>query len=57
MNFGPDWIRNLPSEGSTGGGTAGGTKYQLAEFRYENNLLYFIHFIIYLLYLIIEQTF
>lgn len=34
MKFGPEWIRNLPSEGSTGGGTAGGTKYQLAEFRY-----------------------
>nr|CAI5830189.1 unnamed protein product [Callosobruchus analis] len=37
MNFGPDWIRNLSSEGSTaitGGGTTGGTRYQLAEFRY-----------------------
>lgn len=39
MNFGPDWIRNLPSEGSTGGGTAGGTKYQLAEFRYDDYFL------------------
>lgn len=34
MNFGPDWIRNLSSEGSTGGGTGGGAKYQLAEYRY-----------------------
>ncbi|CAH1962279.1 unnamed protein product [Acanthoscelides obtectus] len=37
MNFGPDWIRNLSSEGSTGitgGGTGGGTRYQLAEYRY-----------------------
>ncbi|KAG5888028.1 hypothetical protein JTB14_027823 [Gonioctena quinquepunctata] len=34
MNFGPDWIRNLSSEGSTGGGTGGGTKYQLADYRY-----------------------
>ncbi|CAH1962278.1 unnamed protein product [Acanthoscelides obtectus] len=36
MNFGPDWIRNLSSEGSTGitgGGTGGGTRYQLAEYR------------------------
>ncbi|KAJ8939755.1 hypothetical protein NQ318_004168, partial [Aromia moschata] len=33
MNFGPDWIRNLSSEGSTGGGTSGGTRYQLADFR------------------------
>ncbi|CAG9864477.1 unnamed protein product [Phyllotreta striolata] len=34
MNFGPDWIRNLSSEGTTGGGGAGGTKYQLADYRY-----------------------
>lgn len=42
MNFGPDWIRNLSSEGSTGvasggiGGIAagGGTRYQLADYRY-----------------------
>ncbi|XP_019770094.2 GRB10-interacting GYF protein 2 isoform X2 [Dendroctonus ponderosae] len=34
MNFGPDWIRNLSSEGSTGGGTSGGSRYQLADFRY-----------------------
>lgn len=34
MNFGPDWIRNLSSEGSTGGGTSSGTRYQLADYRY-----------------------
>ncbi|CAH1173798.1 unnamed protein product [Phaedon cochleariae] len=34
MNFGPDWIRNLSSEGSTGGGISGGAKYQLADYRY-----------------------
>lgn len=31
MNFGPDWIRNLSSEGNTSGGT--GTRYQLADYR------------------------
>ncbi|XP_050307829.1 GIGYF family protein Gyf-like isoform X2 [Anthonomus grandis grandis] len=34
MNFGPDWIRNLSSEGNSGGGTGGGSRYQLADFRY-----------------------
>ncbi|XP_030747208.1 GIGYF family protein CG11148 isoform X2 [Sitophilus oryzae] len=34
MNFGPDWIRNLSSDGNTGGGTSGGTRYQLADYRY-----------------------
>lgn len=34
MNFGPEWLRNLSSEGSTTGGTSGGTRYQLAEYRY-----------------------
>ncbi|XP_028155710.2 GRB10-interacting GYF protein 2 isoform X2 [Diabrotica virgifera virgifera] len=34
MNFGPDWIRNMSSEGITGGGTGGGTRYQLADYRY-----------------------
>lgn len=34
MNFGPDWIRNLSSEGTTGGGIATGTRYQLADYRY-----------------------
>ncbi|XP_056635586.1 GRB10-interacting GYF protein 2 isoform X1 [Diorhabda sublineata] len=34
MNFGPDWIRNLSSEGTTGGGSSGGTRYQLADYRY-----------------------
>lgn len=34
MKFGPDWIRYMSSEGRTGGGTAGGVKYQLAEYRY-----------------------
>jgi len=29
MNFGPEWLRNLSSEGGTSG-----PKYQLAEFRY-----------------------
>lgn len=30
MKFGPEWLRNLSSEGSTGGAP----KYQLAEHRY-----------------------
>ena len=30
MKFGPEWLRNLSSEGST----AGAPKYQLAEHRY-----------------------
>ncbi|KAL1506342.1 hypothetical protein ABEB36_005725 [Hypothenemus hampei] len=34
MNFGPDWIRNLSSEGSAGGGASLGTRYQLADYRY-----------------------
>ncbi|CAH0559994.1 unnamed protein product [Brassicogethes aeneus] len=34
MNFGPDWIRNLSSEGNTSGGTGGAHRYQLADFRY-----------------------
>ncbi|KAJ8976707.1 hypothetical protein NQ317_005925 [Molorchus minor] len=34
MNFGPDWIRNLSSEGTTGSGSSGGTRYQLADYRY-----------------------
>ncbi|KAJ3658723.1 hypothetical protein Zmor_010447 [Zophobas morio] len=38
MNFGPAWIRNLRPEGTTtssaGGGTASGSRYQLAEYRY-----------------------
>nr|XP_023030042.1 GIGYF family protein CG11148 [Leptinotarsa decemlineata] len=34
MNFGPDWIRNLSSEGSMGGGASGGTRHQLADYRY-----------------------
>lgn len=34
MNFGPEWLRNLSSDGSTGGGT-GGIRYQLAEYRYD----------------------
>ncbi|CAG9766953.1 unnamed protein product [Ceutorhynchus assimilis] len=34
MNFGPDWIRNLSSEGTSGGGTSSGTRYQLADYRY-----------------------
>ncbi|EFA01526.1 hypothetical protein TcasGA2_TC007086 [Tribolium castaneum] len=35
MNFGPAWIRNLRSEGTTGGGgPSGGSRYQLAEYRY-----------------------
>jgi len=33
MNFGPDWIRNLSSEGSSSGGSGGGTRYQLADYR------------------------
>lgn len=33
MNFGPEWLRNLSSEGSTGGGGSG-VRYQLAEYRY-----------------------
>ncbi|XP_018329970.1 GIGYF family protein CG11148 isoform X2 [Agrilus planipennis] len=34
MNFGPEWLRNLSSEGSSTGGSAGGVKYQLADHRY-----------------------
>ncbi|KAF5274864.1 hypothetical protein FQA39_LY07046 [Lamprigera yunnana] len=34
MNFGPEWLRNLSSEGSTGTGSGGGTRYQLADYRY-----------------------
>ncbi|KAK4887571.1 hypothetical protein RN001_003842 [Aquatica leii] len=34
MNFGPEWLRNLSSEGSTGSGSGGGTRYQLADYRY-----------------------
>ncbi|KAL3266026.1 hypothetical protein HHI36_010214 [Cryptolaemus montrouzieri] len=34
MNFGPDWIRNLSSEGTTTGGNTGGVRYQLADYRY-----------------------
>ncbi|KAK5644037.1 hypothetical protein RI129_007882 [Pyrocoelia pectoralis] len=33
MNFGPEWLRNL-SEGSTGSASGGGTRYQLADYRY-----------------------
>lgn len=33
MNFGPDWIRNLSSEGNSAGGSGGGTRYQLADYR------------------------
>ncbi|XP_060532401.1 GRB10-interacting GYF protein 2 isoform X2 [Cylas formicarius] len=36
MNFGPDWIRNLSSDGSGAGVGASGsaTRYQLADYRY-----------------------
>ncbi|XP_044726768.1 GRB10-interacting GYF protein 2 isoform X2 [Chrysoperla carnea] len=35
LNFGPEWIRNLSSDGNTSSNTSsGGTKYQLADFRY-----------------------
>ncbi|KAK9875652.1 hypothetical protein WA026_009449 [Henosepilachna vigintioctopunctata] len=34
MNFGPDWIRNLSSEGTTTGGVSGGARCQLADYRY-----------------------
>ncbi|KAF5296951.1 hypothetical protein FQR65_LT10103 [Abscondita terminalis] len=34
MNFGPEWLRNLSSEGSTGSGSGGGSRYQLADYRY-----------------------
>ncbi|XP_066257263.1 GIGYF family protein Gyf [Euwallacea similis] len=35
MNFGPDWIRNLSSEGNAGGGAGGGgQRCQLADYRY-----------------------
>lgn len=34
MNFGPDWIRNLSSEGTTTGSSGGGPRYQLADYRY-----------------------
>ncbi|XP_045478722.1 GIGYF family protein Gyf isoform X2 [Harmonia axyridis] len=34
MNFGPDWIRNLSSEGTTTGNNSGGKNYQLADYRY-----------------------
>ncbi|KAI4463064.1 grb10 interacting gyf protein [Holotrichia oblita] len=34
MNFGPEWLRNLSSDGSTTGGTGGGARYQLSGYRY-----------------------
>ncbi|KAF7270533.1 GIGYF family protein Gyf isoform X2 [Rhynchophorus ferrugineus] len=34
MTFGPDWIRNLSSDGNTGGGTSTTTRCQLADYRY-----------------------
>lgn len=34
MNFGPEWLRNLSSEAPSGGGTAMGSRYQLAEHRW-----------------------
>ncbi|XP_044747751.1 GIGYF family protein Gyf isoform X2 [Coccinella septempunctata] len=34
MNFGPDWIRNLSSEGTTTGNNSVGKNYQLADYRY-----------------------
>lgn len=34
MKFGPEWLRNLSSEGNTSTLSGGGTRYHLAEHRY-----------------------
>ncbi|GJQ65513.1 hypothetical protein Trydic_g7614 [Trypoxylus dichotomus] len=34
LNFGPEWLRILSSDGSTTGGTGGGARYQLSGYRY-----------------------
>lgn len=44
MNFGPEWLRNLSSEGSTAGGSGGGTRYKLAEYRYVILLILYLIF-------------